>query len=289
MSTKTSLLRPSFLLQQTGMSSEVYVSEDIAILHSLEPLKHISSVDMLHTPQYVELGRIVLVTSGTATYKINLLPYETQAGDVLVIPQHNYISISSLSVDYNGKMLSFGRLPIDFEKCARLRLQEDDFQRMQHYVDLLWEIVHRPYDRQAVEHLETALLYDLKLLHAHQSSDNSAKLSRGQRILQQFLDALGRKDPLPRNIKAYADHLCITPNHLSAVIREQSGRSVMDWLNAHCILRAQVLLRHTNLSIYEIADSLGFQSATFFTRFFHRETGVTPKEYRAGKDGKTDR
>ena len=283
MSVNPSSLRPSNLLRQTGGSSEIYVSEDIAILHSLLPLKSSATVDALHTPQYIELGRIVLVTAGKATHQINLVPFETEAGDILVIPQHNYLSIVSLSDDYDGQMLSFGRLPIDFEKCARLRLQDDDFLRIQHYVDLLWEIVHRPYDRQTVEHLETALLYDLKLLHAHQSGENTAKLSRGQRILQQFLDALGRKDPLPRNIKAYADHLCITPNHLSAVIREQSGRSVMDWLNAHCVLRAQVLLRHTDLSIYEIADRLGFQSATFFTRFFHRETGITPKEYRLGE------
>ena len=247
------------------------------------PLKTSATVDALHTPQYVELGRIVLVTAGKATHLINLVPFDTEAGDILVIPQHNYLSIASLSDDYDGQMLSFGRLPIDFEKCARLRLQADDFLRIQHYVDLLWEIVHRPYDRQTVEHLETALLYDLKQLHAHQSGENTTKLSRGQRILQQFLDALGRKDPLPRNIRAYADYLCITPNHLSAVIREQSGRSVMDWLNAHCVLRAQVLLRHTNLSIYEIADRLGFQSSTFFTRFFHRETGLTPKEYRSGE------
>lgn len=283
MSVNPSPLRPSNLLRQTGGSSEIYVSEDIAILHSLLPLKSSATVDALHTPQYIELGRIVLVTAGKATHQINLVPFETEAGDILVIPQHNYLSIVSLSDDYDGQMLSFGRLPIDFEKCARLRLQDDDFLRIQHYVDLLWEIVHRPYDRQTVEHLETALLYDLKLLHAHQSGENTAKLSRGQRILQQFLDVLGRKDPLPRNIKAYADHLCITPNHLSAVIREQSGRSVMDWLNAHCVLRAQVLLRHTDLSIYEIADRLGFQSATFFTRFFHRETGITPKEYRLGE------
>ena len=283
MSVHPSSLRPSNLLRQTGGSSEIYVSEDIAILHSLLPLKSSATVDALHTPQYIELGRIVLVTAGKATHQINLVPFETEAGDILVIPQHNYLSIVSLSDDYDGQMLSFGRLPIDFEKCARLRLHADDFLRIQHYVDLLWEIVHRPYDRQTVEHLETALLYDLKLLHAHQSGENTAKLSRGQRILQQFLDALGRKDPLPRNIKAYADHLCITPNHLSAVIREQSGRSVMDWLNAHCVLRAQVLLRHTDLSIYEIADRLGFQSATFFTRFFHRETGITPKEYRLGE------
>ena len=283
MSVNPSSLRPSNLLRQTGGSNEIYVSEDIAILHSLRPLIETSAADMLHTPQYVELGRIVLVTSGKATYNINLVPFEAEPGDVLVIPQHNYISIGSVSEDYDGQMLSFGHLPIDFEKCARLRLQADDFLRIQHFVDLLWEIVHRPYDRQTVEHLETALLYDLKLLHAHQSGENTAKLSRGQRILQQFLDALGRKDPLPRNIRAYADYLCITPNHLSAVIREQSGRSVMDWLNAHCILRAQVLLRHTNLSIYEIADRLGFQSSTFFTRFFHRETGITPKEYRLGE------
>ena len=283
MSVNPSSLRPSNLLRQTGGSNEIYVSEDIAILHSLRPLIETSATDMLHTPQYVELGRIVLVTSGKATYNINLVPFEAEPGDVLVIPQHNYISIGSVSEDYDGQMLSFGHLPIDFEKCARLRLQADDFLRIQHFVDLLWEIVHRPYDRQTVEHLETALLYDLKLLHAHQSGENTAKLSRGQRILQQFLDALGRKDPLPRNIRAYADYLCITPNHLSAVIREQSGRSVMDWLNAHCILRAQVLLRHTNLSVYEIADRLGFQSSTSFTRFFHRETGITPKEYRLGE------
>ena len=283
MSVNPSSLRPSNLLRQTGGSNEIYVSKDIAILHSLRPLIETSATDMLHTPQYVELGRIVLVTSGKGTYNINLVPFEAEPGDVLVIPQHNYISIGSVSEDYDGQMLSFGHLPIDFEKCARLRLQADDFLRIQHFVDLLWEIVHRPYDRQTVEHLETALLYDLKLLHAHQSGENTAKLSRGQRILQQFLDALGRKDPLPRNIRAYADYLCITPNHLSAVIREQSGRSVMDWLNAHCILRAQVLLRHTNRSVYEIADRLGFQSSTFFTRFFHRETGLTPKEYRAGE------
>ena len=286
MSADPSPLRPSNLLRQTGGSSEIYVSEDVAILHSLRPLIEASAADMLLTPQYVELGRIVLVTSGKATYNINLVPFEVEPGDVLVIPQHNYISVASVSEDYDGQMLSFGRLPIDFEKCARLRLKNEDFARIRHYVDLLWEIVHRPYDRQTVEHLETTLLYDLKLLHAHQSGENTAKLSRGQRILQQFLDAMGRKDPLPRNVKAYADYLCITPNHLSAVIREQSGRSVMDWLNAHCVLRAQVLLRHTNLSIYEIADRLGFQSSTFFTRFFHRETGVTPKEYRWGKQSR---
>lgn len=119
-------------------------------------------------------------------------------------------------------------------------------------------------------------------MHKHESSANAAAQSRGQQLFQRFLEALGQKESLPRTVKAYADQLCVSPNHLSAVVRQQSGRSVMDWLNAHCILRAQVLLRHTDLPIYEIADRIGFQSATFFSRFFRRETGMSPMEYRAG-------
>lgn len=282
MPAKTKALTPSFLLEQTGANEEVFISDDIAILHSLRPLKDSSAADILHTPQYVELGRIVLVTKGTATHKINLVPFETQAGDVLVIPQNSFISLSSLSDDYDGQMISFGRLPVDFEKGVRLRLPENDFGRIHHYAELLWEIVHSPYDRRSVEHVETALLYDLKRMHEHESSANAATQSRGQQLFQRFLEALGQKGSLPRTVKAYADHLCVSPNHLSTVVRQQSGRSVMDWLNAHCILRAQVLLRHTDMPIYEIADRLGFQSATFFSRFFRRETGMSPKEYRAG-------
>ncbi len=241
-----------------------------------------SAVELIHTPQYVELGRILLVTGGKAVHQINLVPFETQPGDVLVIPQNTYISLSSLSDDYEGQMISFDHLSVDYEKCVHLRLKEDDFRRIRHYVDLLWETVHSKFDRKSVEHLETALLYDLKHLHTDQSGSMLSGLSRSQLIFQRFMDALGRKEPLPRSVKAYAEEVCVSPNYLSAIVKQQSGRSVMDWLNAHAILRAQVLLRHTDLPIYEVADRLDFQSATFFSRFFKRETGVTPREYRNG-------
>lgn len=282
MSRKITTLAPALLKVHASQSSDIYASEEVAILRSLRPLMSSSAVELIHTPQYVELGRILLVTGGKAVHQINLVPFETQPGDVLVIPQNTYISLASLSDDYEGQMLSFGHLPVDFEKCAHLRLKEEDFRRIQHYVDLLWETVHSKYDRKSIEHLETALLYDLKNMHVSQADSALSELSRGQLIFQRFMDALGRKEPLPRSVKAYAEAVCVSPNYLSAMVKQQSGRSVMDWLNAHAILRAQVLLRHTDLSIYEVADRLDFQSATFFSRFFKRETGTTPKEYRNG-------
>lgn len=195
MRTKPDSLHPSDLLNLPGSGKDFVVSDDITIFRTLEPLKAASAAEHLHIPQYVELGRIVLVTSGKGIHNINLVPFETEAGDVLVIPQHTYISISTLSDDYDGQMVSFSHLPIDFEKCARLRLQlqQEDLHRIGHYVDLLWEVVQRPYDRQTVEHLQAALLYDLKLLHAHQSIESTAKLSRGNAFSSSFWMLLAGK------------------------------------------------------------------------------------------------
>ena len=58
---------------------------------------------------------------------------------------------------------------------------------------------------------------------------------------------------------------------------------MMQWLNQETLLQAKVLLRHSDLMIYEIADRLGFNEATAFNRYFKREAGMTPLEYRVNK------
>ncbi len=274
-------LHPSELMNFTAGNPDTYVSGDLAIMRRLHTIKDTPIMDMVRTPQYVELGRIVIITAGTAAFSINLLPYELRKGDILIIPQHNYISIPTVSEYFDGEIISFNHSPVEIEKCAHLRPQAEDFIRIHRYVDLLWEVVHRPYDERTVIHLQTALLSDLKHLYVQQTSASSARLTRSEQIFQRFLDALGSEQQLPRSVKTYAGLLYISPNHLSATVKKESGRSVMEWLNAHYILRAQVLLRHTDLSVYEIAEQLGFQSATFFSRFFRRETGQTPSSYRS--------
>lgn len=278
---KAKTLRPSELMNYTAGNPKAYVLGDLAIMRSLHTIKDTPIMEMVRTPQYVELGRILMVTAGTAAFSINLLPHELQAGDILVIPQHNYISIPAVSDDFDGEIVSFDHSPVEIEKCVHLRLPIEDFTRMRRYADLLWDVVHRPYDRQTVIHLQAAMLSDLKHLYIRQSTASTVRLTRSEQIFSRFLDQLGHERQLPRSVKAYADKLCVSPNHLSAIVKKESGRSVMQWLNAHCILRAQVMLRHSDSTVGEIADRLGFRSATFFSRFFRRETGQTPSAYRS--------
>lgn len=283
---KTAFLRPLDLVKHTAGNPHVYYSGEFAMIRSLNSIRDTVILDMVRTPQLVEFGRVVLITGGTATFCINLLPYKLQRGDVLIIPQNNYISISDVTDDFDGEVISFNRIEVMMEKCAYIQPAKEDFMRIRHYVNLIWEIVQQPYDDYTLRCMQNALISDLRHLGTLHDKADTHKPTRSRLLFQKFLDIHGSIS-LPRSVKACADYLCVSPNHLSAIVQKESGRTVMDWLNAYCILRAQVMLRHTDTPVYEIAEQLGFQSATFFSRFFRRETGQTPSEYRNGKQALT--
>jgi AraC family transcriptional activator of pobA len=46
---------------------------------------------------------------------------------------------------------------------------------------------------------------------------------------------------------------------------------------------AKAQLRSTDLTVKEIAFSLGFNNLSFFNKYFRQHTGMTPQEYRRMK------
>ena len=80
----------------------------------------------------------------------------------------------------------------------------------------------------------------------------------------------------------YASQLCITPRYLSQIVRDVSGRTVVDYINQMLLTEASYMLLQTSLPIAQIADRLHFSETASFTRFFTRMKGVNPREYRKG-------
>jgi AraC-like DNA-binding protein len=52
-----------------------------------------------------------------------------------------------------------------------------------------------------------------------------------------------------RELNFYADLLCLTPKHLSKVVRETSGTPANEWIDNYVILEAKALLKSTNMTI----------------------------------------
>ncbi len=83
-----------------------------------------------------------------------------------------------------------------------------------------------------------------------------------------------------RDIPFYASRLCISPVYLSRVVRQVSGRTVMDYINHMLLTEASFLLRTSKLSIAQISDRLHFSDTPSFSKFFSRMKGLSPRAYR---------
>ena len=71
-----------------------------------------------------------------------------------------------------------------------------------------------------------------------------------------------------------------TPAHLAATVKAETGHTVGAWITSARLAEAAAGLRHTDLSLQDIAEQAGYQDTTHFIRQFKRAYGATPVAWR---------
>lgn len=107
--------------------------------------------------------------------------------------------------------------------------------------------------------------------------------NRAEEYFRQFTELLGEHYKHERSVGFYARQLCITPKHLTTLIKRISGKSVSEWIDNYVILEAKTLLKYSNMSVQEIAYYLNFPNQSFFGSYFKRNAGMSPSQYKAKK------
>lgn len=130
------------------------------------------------------------------------------------------------------------------------------------------------------------LLYSaflLDLIDIQQRSVKPRHLSeRAEELFLDFLRLLPKNFVEHRNIGFYAGKLCVTTIYLSRIVRQTTGRTVLDFINQILAVEASWLLQHTNKTVVQIAENLHFADHASFSRFFKRMKGTSPKDFRRG-------
>ncbi len=78
----------------------------------------------------------------------------------------------------------------------------------------------------------------------------------------------------------YADQLAISATQLASVLRALTGRTTKNLISDRVMAEAERLLRHTNLTVQQIADRLGYGDPLYFSRAFRQHVGEPPSAYR---------
>ena len=121
---------------------------------------------------------------------------------------------------------------------------------------------------ETVAHISTALERKRRL------SDEAQRLVRKAMayIHENYAESLTRKD--------IAQHVSIAEDHLTFCFRQELGTTPIRYLQRYRINQAKQLLLDKEKSITEIAHLVGFSDGGYFSRLFHRETGVSPDNFR---------
>ena len=246
-------------------------------------------------PFFINDHRLGIIVSGEADINFNLQDRHLKAGTLVYIGPGTIIQPKHLSADLRifgiGLFVNF---PMTFaqeqmlsafngqERDFQLSVSKDDINTAHQIMDTIWHIVHADdnYHRPTVTALVAALMHHYDHLFHLQYDQQANSRSREQTIFNRFIQLVTQHCAEHHQISYYAQRMCLTERYLNTIIRQASGSTAKDWIDRALINRIKVELRHTDKSAAQIAEEMHFANPSFFSKYFRRLTGMTPKEYK---------
>jgi AraC-like DNA-binding protein len=166
-------------------------------------------------------------------------------------------------------------------KNPHLKLDQETKNTLEPLLQLMYaEFSRTPHSKLALSSLTFVLLNVLERLYHAQKNSNYAT---GQvSLLDKFSRLLEENFAVQKPVAFYAEQLCVTPHYLNGILKKTTGKAVSGVMHDRLMLETKRLLLHTDLPIGQIADQLGFNDFSYFSRQFKKHNGLSPERYRAG-------
>lgn len=109
-----------------------------------------------------------------------------------------------------------------------------------------------------------------------------ASHSRPGSVASEFETLLTASAGAVRSVRACAERLGVSVSYLSEAVKAATGRTPGELIRQARVHEAKRLLLRTELSVRQVAGRVGFGDPAYFCRFFRRETGASPGDFRRG-------
>jgi AraC family transcriptional regulator, transcriptional activator of pobA len=178
------------------------------------------------------------------------------------------------------------------------KLPEDDFEEF----EILYKQIANEFEKNStykskiLGNLFTILLLKIKEKFwvkynpIEEGTRNSQIVKSFKRLLEsEFRKVIDNEQVFSKLQAQYlAEQLNLHPNYLNSVIKSKTGKTVNDWISYQTTIVAKVLLLSDSYSSKEIAYKLGFSEPTHFSRFFKKQTQLSPNDFRKSNKLNTD-
>lgn len=250
------------------------------------------------THGYMAAYTFTLVLEGWLTIIYNGQELTLHPDDLYMYSPGLPVTIVSASDDYHGiclladehttiesptvhDLVHIAYAPIVQLHEPKLKLSHDDVQRLGDKMREIRDYLHSDhiYKEKILQMLYAVFLLDLQDAQEKAIPQRTVP-QRVEEIFIGFLRLLPLHFAEHHDIGFYASQLNISTVYLSRVVRQVTGRTVIDYINQFLMMEASFLLRTSQLSVNQIAERLHFADLASFSKFFSRQKGMSPKDYR---------
>lgn len=268
-------------------------------------LDDISWKNLVEAPMQIGFLLIVLCTEGEVTFTLGGREQHMEAGDLFISFGEQIIQEEHADRNFHAKAFLMTRqfaqnciVGLNMMWPYLLYLMKNPVLKMdseeREWLENCYHLIRRRlsqmsgrYTREATVSLVRAFYFEIcNLLDARVQPDQSGVQNRAYAIFDQFIRLLSQHFKLERSVEWYSNEMCLTPKHLSEVVKQVSGKTAGQWITTMVIIEIKNLLKHTTLSIKEIAQDMNFPNQSFLGKYFKNVEGISPSDFRKGDNGK---
>lgn len=230
------------------------------------------------------LNSVHYVLSGRGTYILNNKRYELCAGDMFFIPADNSVEYFSDPDDpYEYLWIAFsGSKAKSFCQLAKFTAEDPVYHTNSPRIEETFkEILEISDDSVSAELLVLAVLCKV---FAYLMDDRQSTAPRRKRCQEEYVYNATEYIKLHLSDKdlcldAISREVKISPSHLSAVFKAQTGQTINGFILSMRIAKACALLSDGEKPVNVIASEVGFSDARHFSKMFKKYIGSTPSRY----------
>lgn len=134
--------------------------------------------------------------------------------------------------------------------------------------------------QKTVDTLIIPLLSMIELFFSKQGLGTNAKRTLPNRIIEYCRYNYNKKI----TTETICEQFFCSRSYVAHSFKKETGKSLPEYVNGLRIESAKNMLKNSNISIAEIAEVVGFEDRSYFSKCFTKETGISPKKWREKYD-----
>ena len=254
----------------------------------------------LNDPVRVNALQVLLVLEGSIDLSIDYVLFQASTNTVVTIMPTHITKVMKYSPNFKGRLMAVSRAFLEqsmmpnhsssmiqymkIRKNPTILLQESEIKTLDESMLRLRQTI-----LQTSHHLQRLLIQNTlmgffiemgNIFSERKEYNTPPSLTRTEELFESFLRILYMYCKEQHVVSFYAEQLYITPQYLSLILKELTGRSANKWIDEALMQEAKILLKAPQATVQQVADALHFSDQSTFGKFFKKHAGMSPMEYR---------